>query len=303
DNVYTFNVTPAGQGAVTVDIDAGVAQDAAGNPNTAAAQFSITFDNLTPTAPSLVTPENEALLNNLAVSFTWTEPESGVTYHIQIDNEASFTAPYVHENTAVTDNSHPYTFGDDGIYYWRVSAVDVAMNEGQFSDNFKLTLDTAAPTVPLLVSPADGLDTSDNNIPFDWSDADGGLTPILKYEVEINGTPENTTDNTSSLVASEFPEGSYTWRVRAYDNAGNVSAYCTSWEFTIDKTAPTVPSLVSPADGLDTNDSSQALDWSDSDGGLTNFIRFLRHEVMEERFWTVQIDARNGRILTCKMQP
>jgi len=30
---------------------------------------------------------------------------------------------------------------------------------------------------------------------------------------------------------------------------------------------------------------------------------FLRHEVMEERFWTVQIDARNGRILTCKMQP
>jgi len=30
---------------------------------------------------------------------------------------------------------------------------------------------------------------------------------------------------------------------------------------------------------------------------------FLRHGVTEKRFWTVQIDARNGRILTCRMQP
>ena len=30
---------------------------------------------------------------------------------------------------------------------------------------------------------------------------------------------------------------------------------------------------------------------------------FLRNEVVENRFWTVQIDARNGRILTCKVQP
>ncbi len=30
---------------------------------------------------------------------------------------------------------------------------------------------------------------------------------------------------------------------------------------------------------------------------------FLRHEMTEKRFWTVQIDARSGRILTCKLQP
>lgn len=43
--VYTFNVIPATQGEVTVDIDAGVAQDAAGNDNSAANRFSITYDN------------------------------------------------------------------------------------------------------------------------------------------------------------------------------------------------------------------------------------------------------------------
>lgn len=40
---YTFKVTPSSQGAVKVDIDAEVATDAAGNGNTAAAQFSITY--------------------------------------------------------------------------------------------------------------------------------------------------------------------------------------------------------------------------------------------------------------------
>ena len=40
---YTFNVTPAASGAVTVNVAANVGQDAATNGNTAAPQFSITL--------------------------------------------------------------------------------------------------------------------------------------------------------------------------------------------------------------------------------------------------------------------
>ncbi|MCX2583535.1 beta strand repeat-containing protein, partial [Pedobacter sp. MR22-3] len=40
---YTFNATPIANGAVTMNIAANVAQDAAGNGNTAASQFSITY--------------------------------------------------------------------------------------------------------------------------------------------------------------------------------------------------------------------------------------------------------------------
>ena len=40
---YTFSVTPAGNGPVTVDVAANAAQDAATNGNTAAPQFSITY--------------------------------------------------------------------------------------------------------------------------------------------------------------------------------------------------------------------------------------------------------------------
>ena len=43
-DTYTFDLTPTGQGLVTADIAAGVAQDAAGNGNSAATQFSRTFE-------------------------------------------------------------------------------------------------------------------------------------------------------------------------------------------------------------------------------------------------------------------
>ncbi|KPL05633.1 hypothetical protein AMJ85_11500, partial [candidate division BRC1 bacterium SM23_51] len=46
---YSFYVLPLAPGLVTVDIPTGTAKDAAGNTNTAAAQFSRTFDNISPT--------------------------------------------------------------------------------------------------------------------------------------------------------------------------------------------------------------------------------------------------------------
>ena len=56
--VYTFDVTPAGQGLVTVDIAAGVAQDAAGNDNEAATQFTIAY-SLVISVGGIVYPVNK----------------------------------------------------------------------------------------------------------------------------------------------------------------------------------------------------------------------------------------------------
>jgi hypothetical protein len=59
---YTFDVTPAAEGEVTVDIAADVAEDAAGNGNTAATQFSITYTAAPPavTIDAVTTPTNVA---------------------------------------------------------------------------------------------------------------------------------------------------------------------------------------------------------------------------------------------------
>ena len=46
---YTFDLTPSGQGAVTVMVPAASGQDAAGNANTESNTFSITYDSVRPT--------------------------------------------------------------------------------------------------------------------------------------------------------------------------------------------------------------------------------------------------------------
>lgn len=59
-STYTFNVTPTAEGEVTVDIASDVAEDAAGNGNTAATQFSITYTAAPPavTIDAVTTPTN-----------------------------------------------------------------------------------------------------------------------------------------------------------------------------------------------------------------------------------------------------
>ncbi len=77
-DTYTFNLVPSGQGLVTADIGAGVATDAGGNPNTAATQFSRTYDSVAPAVtinqaagqadPTLNSPINFTVVFNEVVS-------------------------------------------------------------------------------------------------------------------------------------------------------------------------------------------------------------------------------------------
>ncbi|MCF8880041.1 Ig-like domain-containing protein [Hyphobacterium sp. SN044] len=73
--LYNVTITPAGDGPVTVDLAAGVANDAAGNGNTAATQFSVTMDATAPTVAIGVPtgPVNGAV----TVTFTFSENVTG----------------------------------------------------------------------------------------------------------------------------------------------------------------------------------------------------------------------------------
>jgi hypothetical protein len=51
---YTVKISPSGQGAVVVNVAAGVATDGMGHPNTAATQLSRTFDNVAPVISGVV---------------------------------------------------------------------------------------------------------------------------------------------------------------------------------------------------------------------------------------------------------
>jgi hypothetical protein len=106
-------------------------------------------------APILVSPENNAVENTPTVTFTWRSSGQGMRYNIQIDDETSFTSPYVYENTDVVENSFTYTFGRSNQYYWRVRARDNLGNLSPWSENFRLTIvlgkPGGLPIVPLVL--------------------------------------------------------------------------------------------------------------------------------------------------------
>jgi len=68
---YTFSVTPSAQGAVTVNVAGSVAQDAAGNLNSAAPQLSRTYDTVAPTV-AIGPPSLSVADNSVAVTYTVT---------------------------------------------------------------------------------------------------------------------------------------------------------------------------------------------------------------------------------------
>ncbi|NCD70239.1 beta strand repeat-containing protein, partial [Mucilaginibacter agri] len=80
---YAFNVTPSASGAVTVNIPAAVAQDAAGNNNAAATQFSISYvtaPTVTTGASSSITSSGATLAGNVSSDGSASVTEKGVVY-------------------------------------------------------------------------------------------------------------------------------------------------------------------------------------------------------------------------------
>lgn len=75
--IYTALITPLGDGVSTIDIPAGIAQDAAGNDNLAAAQMSTTFDATAPTVVLSGVPANVRGPFELTINFL--EPVTGLT--------------------------------------------------------------------------------------------------------------------------------------------------------------------------------------------------------------------------------
>ncbi|MBN1409633.1 MAG: LamG domain-containing protein [Spirochaetales bacterium] len=78
NTVFTVDIVPPATGGdVTVDINAAVCQDAAGNDNTAATQFSITYTDLTPPSVEISTASNPTNVSPIPVTITFSETVTG----------------------------------------------------------------------------------------------------------------------------------------------------------------------------------------------------------------------------------
>jgi len=245
------------------------AKDTAGNWSAWSAPFTVTVLPLVPAAPLLNSPATKFITKNTTPELIWKGVPYGVSYHLQIDDSATFTIPLVQDTENISGLSMiAATLPHDGKYYWRVQAKNENSVYGKWSTARYFTLDTTAPAVPVLRLPVNG--ASPVGVPiFAWSKPIGAV----RYQFQYNTSTDPGTEDPASVVyrtgelaaVTHKPVNMtmtpYYWSVRARDTAGNWSAWSTPFTVTVLPLKPLAPKLSLPASGFRTDDTSLNLGW------------------------------------------
>ncbi|MGH2711770.1 MAG: hypothetical protein ACRDH9_11280 [Actinomycetota bacterium] len=230
----TFDLIGRPDGAYTVRVRA---TDAAGNIGPVATTTYV-FDTAGPVTTIVSGPTSPGSSTSPSWSFTH---EAGATAECELRRGSTVVDPF-----GPCTSPAPYSLGGqpDGDYTFRVRSTDVAGNTGAVAVG-TYTLDTTAPGVPVIttspVSPGSATAPA-------WSfTSDPGST--TECELTRGSTVLSAfapCSASASFDLSGQPDGTYTFRVRAIDALGNVSASASS-SYELDTTGPDVNITSSPS--------------------------------------------------------
>jgi hypothetical protein len=151
---YSFNLFPLGAGTVTADIAAGVAQDGAGNLNTASAQFSRLYNNVNPTVAMTSPFPDPTNASPIPVTVTFSASVSGFV--------AGDITPTNGSVGAFAGSGAVYTFdltpSGQGLVSADIAAgvaIDGATNPNEAAPTFSRVYDSVQPTISLASAAGD----------------------------------------------------------------------------------------------------------------------------------------------------
>ncbi len=244
--IYTFDVTPSGQGAVTVDVAAGVAQDAALNNNTAATQFSITYDSTSPTVTLTSTASSPTKTSPIPMTATFSEAVTGfVIGDITVGNGTASNFVAV-SATIYTFDVTPSGQGAVTVDVAAGVAQDAALNNNTAATQFSITYDSTSPTVTLTSTASSPTKTSPIPMTATFSEA---VTGFVIDDITVgNGTASNFVAVSATVYTFDVTpsgQGAVTVDVAAgvaQDAALNNNTAATQFSITYDN-LPTITSF------------------------------------------------------------
>ena len=238
--VYTATITPASDGAVTVDVAADAANDAAGNGNTAATQLSVTNDETNPTV--VITSSADPTSGAFTATFTFSEAVSDfVVGDLTVGNGAASNF----QTTSADVYTATITPASDGAVTVDVAADaanDAAGNGNTAATQLSVTNDETNPTVVITSStdPTSAAFTAT----FTFSEA---VSDFVMTDITVgNGVASNfqtTSADVYTATITPASEGAVTVDIAANatnDAAGNGNTAATQLSVTNDETNPTV---------------------------------------------------------------
>ncbi|WP_417493245.1 Ig-like domain-containing protein [Maricaulis sp.] len=247
-DTYSATITPAADGAVTVDVAGGAASDAAGNANLAAPQFSITSDS---TLPSVVLSSSatDPVSGAFTLDVVFSESVTGFTIgDLTVGNGAA--SAFAGSGDTYSATITPAGDGTVTVDLAAAAAQDSAGNDNSAAIQFSITSDGTAPTVALSTVSADPV-SGTFTLDVVFSESVSGFT-IADLTV-ANGAASAFagTGDTYSATITPAADGAVTVDIAAgaaQDSAGNDNLAATQFSITFDATAPTVVLSTASAD-------------------------------------------------------
>ena len=245
--VYTITLTPAGDGALSVQIPADVAEDAASNGNTASNEVTATYDGTAPTVTLA------ALTGPVAGVYTTT-----ATFSEDVTGLDASDLTLVNASATVTGSGAVYTItltpAGDGALSAQIPAdvaVDAATNGNTASNEVTATYDGTAPTVTLaaLTGPVAGVYTTTATFSEDVTGLDASDLTLVNASATLTGSGAvytiTLTPSGDGAISVQIPADV------AEDAAGNENIASDAVEAIHDGTPPTVSlsEFTGPADG------------------------------------------------------
>lgn len=231
-STYTADITPSGVGNITVDIAAGVAQDASGNTNTAASQMLITFDNITPTANIQDEPSVVNSTAAFSVTIQFSEDVTGfVIGDITVGNGSVSNFVAVDGNTYTADIT-PSGAGDVTIDIAAGVVQNAAGNDNIAAPQTTIIFDNLPPTVS--IASTETSPTVNEPIPVTII-FDEAVTGFEVGDISVgNGTLSNFLGSGTTYTVDVTPTANGTVTVGvnagvAMDVAGNMNPAATQF--------------------------------------------------------------------------
>ncbi|MBZ5629397.1 MAG: tandem-95 repeat protein [Acidobacteriia bacterium] len=202
-----------------------------------------------------ITSAPAAYSNNASPTFAYSDTQPGVTFQCSLSTGADSYAPCTSPIT--------YSSVANGVYTFKVTAQLTGVISSPTSYNF--TVDTVAPTVTITAAPA--AQTNNSSPSFSFTSEAGAV-----FVCSLN----STTAYSSCSSPQTYPglaDGSYTFRVKATDLAGNTGTPAVSSLFNIDTVLPAVTAPVASFTAGSTLASATATaapmltTWTASDNG------------------------------------
>ena len=229
--------------------------DAGGNVSAASPAVTFTADTAAPLAPAITSPTSGTNSNDNTPTLSGTAEANSI---INIYDGATLIG------TTTADGSGAWTFTPgtaltDGSHSLTATSTDAGGNVSAASPAVTFIADTAAPTAPVITSPASGTNSNDNTPTLSGTAEANSIINIYDGATLIGTTTADGSGNWTFTPVTALTDGSHSLTATSTDAGGNVSAASPAVTFIADTVAPLAPAITSPTSGTNSNDNTPTL--------------------------------------------